>query len=126
MTNNCLESTPQPEEIIQGGDKLLQIKLWDVANKKPYDLTSATEVVAILPITASPTYLEKRLSLSQVTVDSAVLGEATIILGPSDTSSLTPGANISFEVRITIAGKVQPVQFLQALNVVPSLFPTAT
>lgn len=122
---NCLELTPQTETVVQGQDLSLNVRLVTADPGDPFDLTSASEIVAVFASTQAPLYIEKKLSMSQITIASAAGGRFLVLLSPADTNLFPINAQASFEVRVTIAGKITTIQFLNALNVVASLFPTA-
>ena len=122
----CLEQEQTVQTVVQGANQTLNVRLVDATSGDPLDLSNVGEIVAVFPSTQAPLYFEKKYSMApQITIASAAGGRILILLSPADTMLLTPGASISFEVRITIAGIVSAVQLISQLNVVPSLFPTA-
>ena len=125
MDLTCLDRELPIATIIQGEDKTLNVRLYN-PDGTPYDVTQATEIVCIFAATNPAGYIEKKLSLSGVTIQSGPGGWILPHLVPADTALLTVGAQQSFEVWVTIAGLVTKVQFLNSLNVVASLFPLAT
>ena len=108
--------------IYLGEDKTLNFRLTDDKTKNPFDLTSATEVIAIFPV-SSGLPIQKKKSLNELVVVSAVGGRFDVALSSADTARLELGAVVAVEIRITIATLLTIVQIPQALNVVPSLFP---
>ena len=125
MQPNCLEPAPVTQTVIQGENKSLNVRLVNADDNDPYDLTLATEIIAVFPSTAAPLYVEKKLSLSQVVLTNAGAGKMMINLTPADTNLLPIGTAVSFEVRVTSGGSITSIQLLGVLNVVASLFPTA-
>jgi hypothetical protein len=121
----CLDPQVSKQTIIKGEDKKLNVRLVSADSGDPFDLTGATEIVAVLPATDLPFYLEKKLSLSEIEVASAQGGRMYVKLLPADTNKLAVDDAASFEIRVTVAGVETRVQLLQALKIVDSLFPTA-
>lgn len=83
-------------------DKTLSIQLKTNTNGciEPFDLTGATEIDIELP--ATPDNLHKLLSLTQVVVDSPILGKIHSDLVVADLSQMISG---SIVVRVTKGGK---------------------
>jgi hypothetical protein len=125
MKLDACESVAVPTVII-GEDKSLTIKLVESKTQDPFDLTSATEIVACF-LNADGTVLQKALSTSGVVIISGVAGKIQVILSKTETLLLTPsplGGLSDIELRITIGGKLNIVQLPGVISVVKKLFPT--
>ena len=107
--------------IIQGEDRIIPvILLIDNEPFKPWDITGATEIVATFIKRDNATLL-KKLSLAEVTIVEAVCGQIEIALTAADTDSMRVSDKQSFEVAVTIAGKVRKTQIIGRLNVIGKL-----
>jgi hypothetical protein len=112
--------------IIQGEDKSLAIRLVDGKTSLPYDISAATEVAALFRNTDS-TILTKLLSTSGISIVSGPGGAINVLLTAANTKLLALsdiGSFSSFEVHVTIAGKINYIQLINSIQVIASLFPT--
>jgi type VI protein secretion system component VasA len=109
-------------KVYTGSDKTLNFRLTDKVTKNPLDLTSATEIEVLFPVSDGGLPVSKKLTLSQVTITLAVAGKFSVALSAVDTARLEIGAAISIEVKVTIATKVSIIQIDDALNVIKSMF----
>ncbi len=122
----------KPPTIIAGQDKTLTAQLINIMNgvRTLFDLTSATEIEAIF-LNADGSFLEKKLSLSQITVTNAPSGIFQINLLAADTALLAltnltpPIVYPSIEVHVTIGGKLTIINMMNCINIVQRLFPSA-
>lgn len=124
--SSCLDpQTSLIPQIIKGEDQTLTVQLNDEATKYPYDITGVTEIEALF-LKTDGTALSKKYTLAQVVILNALAGKFQILLTTADTLLLKlsePGTYSSFEVRLTIGGKVTYIQFVNSIQVVQSLFP---
>lgn len=136
--SSCLDpKKPAPvPQIVIGEDKTLGVQLTDATTKSGFDLSGATEIVAIL-LNADNTYLQLKLSLSQIVVINNPVGLMQIIVTAAQSALLAlspiliPGAGdvqpvygySNIELHITIASKVTIVQLPDSIQVVQTLFP---
>jgi type VI protein secretion system component VasA len=114
--------TDKRAKVYTGSDKTLNFRLTDKVTKNPLDLTSATEIEVLFPVSDGGLPVSKKLTLSQVTITLAVAGKFSVALSAVDTARLEIGAAISIEVKVTIATKVSIIQIDDALNVIKSMF----
>lgn len=141
---SCLDPKPKdpvPKIVVnvdptKSEDKTLSVLLMDPRTKAGFDLSAATEIVAVLA-NADNTNLELKLSLSQVVVINNPVGSLQIIITKAQSALLklspvlAPAVNndpatygfSNIELRITIASKETVVQLVDCIQIVPSLFP---
>ena len=125
---SCLDqkSIPIPL-IVQGEDKDLAIKLTDKVAKQPFDISAATEIVAIF-LNTDNTFLEKKLSTSGIALINGALGQLKVILSAAETAALAlsvNGAYSDIELHVTIAGKVTILNLLNCVNIIARRYPAA-
>ena len=103
-------------KIIQGEKQTVTIELTSQKSGNKFDLTGATEIVVCF--VAGTTVIQKLLSLSEVTVVSALNGEITADLLVADTDTLPATTDGKVEVQVTFgAGDVRKAQILNAFTV---------
>ena len=103
--------------IIQGEDRTIPvILLIDNEPFKPWDITGATEIVATF-IKNDQTTITKTLTALQVSIVEAVCGMIEIELAAADTLNMRVSDKQSFEIAVTIAGKVRKTQIMGRLNI---------
>ncbi len=121
-----LETSPNVV-LYQGEDKNIVVRLSDQATGDSFDLTGATEIQVVFPVTVSQTYpngcLHKALTDGSVTILNAGGGKLNVRLSAAESILLVTGNQIGIEVRVTIAGFLTVVQIPNALSILPSLFP---
>lgn len=113
--------------IVLGQDKTLDVWLTSESTCDPVDLTDATEIVAIF-LNADGTFLERKFSLSQITIVSAPGGHFQIALPSASTALLAPsptGSYSNIEIHVTISSMVTIILLPNSVNIVPRLFPAA-
>lgn len=107
--------------VFQNGDTTLNFTLQN-CDGTPFNISSATEIAVYFPTVVNPPVI-LRLSMSQVTVlNGGGGGQFSCVMSKTNAALLQQGS-ISVEVRVTIGGETQVVQFPNALTVDPSLFP---
>ena len=132
---SCLEIKPiVVPKVVRGEDKTLTVKLNDTSTGFPFDISAATEIVAILLNQIANTYTEKKLSTSGVSIlngpggalqifitkiESALLALSTIETDPVN------GTYSDIELRLTIGGKLTIVNLFGCLWVIDPRFPAA-
>lgn len=108
---------PAVFSIFKGDAKTMMLKAVYAGTGNPLDLTSCTEIVVNLPL-AIGGFLQKKLSLSQVSITSpAVLGQFTCPISAVDSATLNLGELQNVDVTFTIGSTVMTVAFQQALSV---------
>jgi hypothetical protein len=124
---SCLDpQSPKTPTIIIGEDKTLTVRLTDASTKLPFDISAASEIIAIFSKNDATT-LEKKLSTGGISILSGPGGALQILLSAADTSSLMPspaGGLSSVEIRITIAGKLTIILLENSISVISRLFPS--
>lgn len=118
-------ATPIIPTVIIGEDKVLTCQLKDAASGDSIDISSASEIVAHL-VKSDDTCIEKKLTLGGVVITSGANGKFNILLTSADTLLLKPSEHdelSSFEVYLTLAGKLSIIQFVNSLSIIPKLFP---
>jgi hypothetical protein len=127
---------PKPEKFYQQGSAVIGITLNNPPECEgncptPFDLTDVTEIWVIFPTIqpappASPVPpIVKKLSLSQVTIVQAKLGQISVTLAgglTGDTVNIPTGP-VPVEVRPTVEGVTPFAQNTKQLICLPSLFP---
>jgi hypothetical protein len=121
-TKTLVKKTPV---INAGEDKIVTAELSAVdpcsdCSGPPFNITGATEIVALFPSGTTP--IQKKLSLSEITIINAGGGMVAITLTAADTLLLDVGL-IDVEIRVTIAGKTSIAQISQQITVNASMFP---
>lgn len=104
----------QPIKIVQGEDKLIDIKIRDEKND-PFDLTGYTTIAAKFK-KADNSLLSLAIG-SGVTVLSAPLGRIQVLISDTQSATLKLGEFLDFEVQITIGTTTRIVQFLRMVHV---------
>ena len=130
----CLDPcSPQIPQIIAGADAVLDVKLINQQTGDPLDLSAATEIEAIL-LNADNSFLELKLSLSQIVLISGPGGHFQIII-PAASSALlalspvpspsVPASNSDMEIHLTIGGKLTIINLIGVVTIVARRFPAA-
>lgn len=120
---SCPNSQPTPT-IILGEDQNLDVKLTDSSTGDPFDLSSASEIVAKL-LNADNTALSLTKTANQITLVSAIGGHMKIIISAAQSALLavSPTGGLSnIELYITIGGKVTIVQLVGVVSVISRIF----
>jgi len=119
----CVKPVPT---IVMGEDKILDVKLKNATTKDYLDITSASEIVAIL-LNADGTFLEKKLSTNGIAIISGPSGHFQINLASSETALLAASGDAysDIEVKLTLSSKLSIVNLIGCVNIVPSRYPTA-
>ena len=110
---------PGTATLYVGEDKDLILRLILCPSKIPYDLSvigGGDELTAKFKA-ADGTCLEKKLSLSEIEILSAIAGQIKVKLTAADTILLEPGEKKSFEVEIFNDSKTRVSLFNKKLNV---------
>ncbi len=89
-------------EIIQGEQQPYKIDLTSKKTGKPFDLTGNVEIDVCFK--AGSTVIVKKKTLSQVVVDSALLGQISGNLEVGDTESMSPLTDGQIEVLVNFTG----------------------
>lgn len=125
MTSSCLDPiSKNPPVIIQGEDDTLDVRLISEKTNDPFDVTGATEIEAKFQ-NFDGTVKVFKLSLSEISIVSGVGGHIRIILDASSTVLLKPSASnglSSFELYVTILGKITIIQFVNQIKIKSKLF----
>lgn len=125
ISNSCLDPiTKLPPEIIQGEDETIDVRLTSAVTGDPFDITGATELEAKF-LNFDGTIKSYKLSLSEIAVISGLGGHLRITISRASSLLLKPSASSglsSFELYVTIAGKVTIVQFVNAVKIKAKLF----
>lgn len=121
--------TPEIPTLVLGEDKTLDVKMINLSSpsRDPLDLTDATEIVAIL-LNADGTFLELKLSLSQITIISAPGGHFQIAITAAQSALLAqsaPGGFTDIEVQFIISSKKTITTLTDAVSIIPRRYPTA-
>lgn len=103
--------------VIKGSDRDLIVRVKVKETDEPFDLSSASEIIAYFR-KSDDTFLERKLSLSQIEIINACAGKLKIILDDASTSLLHVGDDQDFEIEIQIGTVTSIVQFLESLNVI--------
>lgn len=116
-------------EIFRGEDLSLPVTLPnDQFSGDPVDLTSATEIEAVLVNADGASYVTKKLSLSGITLVRAAIGRFEINFLVADTSGLALSAapgDIGLRISWVIAGKTSIVNLNNFCTITERLFPSA-
>lgn len=113
--------------IIQGEDKTLTIKLVSSDTKYPVDLSTASEIKAIL-LNTDNTYTEKLLSTGGIALVSGPGGAFSIFLTAADTLALAvspQGAYSDIEIHFVISSKTGIVLLTNSVQIIPRRYPSA-
>lgn len=113
--------------IVLGSYEIIGVKLISSLTGFPFDVSAATEIEAIF-LNADGTFLEKKKSLSGITVVNGPGGYIQIILLEAESALLAPSADFALsdiELHITIDSKTTILLMKQSVKIVPRLFPTA-
>ena len=100
-------------EVISGEDKVLTIQLKDYKAHEFYDLSGATEIIALFKNADSST-LQKKLTTAGIVMINALAGKFQIMLTAAETSllAITPvGEYSDIELKVTVASKLTIVKF---------------
>lgn len=121
LDGNC-QTDSCKQTLYQSADTTLNFEL-KTCQGKAYNILAASEIWALFPnATGGP--LIKKLSLAEITITNGGAGMFSTNITAAEAALLATGL-IDIEVRVTIGGKVTVAEILQALTVVPSLFPSA-
>jgi hypothetical protein len=113
--------------VIMGSDKSLDIKLVSELSGDPFDMTAATEIMAIL-LNADGSFLERKMTTSGIVLVSGPGGHFQIVLTAANTTLLqaSPVDCLSnIEIHIVIAGLTTIVLLKNSVKIIPRLYPTA-
>ncbi len=112
---------PKIIEITRGEDRSVPLTVvkQNTCNE-PFDLTGATEINVRFPTDTG--FLEKKLTLAEVTIVNAVLGMISVTLSDTDTTTLKVGSQQSFDVIIDIGTTRRIALFDELLTVKAALF----
>lgn len=113
--------------IVRGEDIVLDVFLTKDNSNQPFDLTLATQIVAVLPNQegSSPLFLEKTLTGGGIVVVSGPGGNFQILATAAQTKILAVNEATSLDVRLTIGGKLTIVVIQNAINIVDPAYPAA-
>lgn len=123
--NEIGDCNPQcPPQIYTGEDKNLTVRLWSKSNKLPFDLTSASEIIAAF-INADGTILQLSMTSGAITLLSAPGGAMQIALTAAQTTLLAVASGNGyqgFQIKITIGGRITIKELPNSIQVVAPLF----
>jgi hypothetical protein len=132
--DGCQPCSPPPPVVYQGADKTLDFFLTKQSNGQPLDITGVTEIEAIF-LNTDGTFLELKLSLSEVTLVSAPGGHFQVQISAADSQLLAlspmpvPPSYLpcfsDVEVHLTIGGKISIVVLTGSIQVLARRYPTA-
>ena len=111
--------------IVTGEDCVLNVYLKQGDNGQPFDLSSVSEIVAILPNADDTTFLECKLSTSSIILVSGPGGFFQVIITAAQSALLLTGPTIALDVRFTIAAKLTKVVIQNAVAIISPAYPTA-
>lgn len=118
---------PKVATVILGEDQPVSVTLVDSTTKLPFDLSSATEIIALFQ-NLDLSILQKKKSTGGIVLLSGPGGAFQILLTAAETALLAPSPTNGYsdlEVKVTIAGKLTIIQLPQSLKVLPRIFPSA-
>lgn len=110
--------------IVTGEDFALDVFMTKDSTNQPFDLSGATEIIAVLP-NNDGSFLEKKLTTGGIVLVSGPGGNFTILGTPVESKLLKPNNATSLDIRITIGGKLTIVVIENAINVIPPAYPDA-
>lgn len=126
--SNCQTTACDPQaipQIYQGEDKILTVRLVSAQTKLPFDISLATEIIAAF-MNADQTTLEVKKSTGGITILNGPGGAMQITLTSVQTALLAVASGDgyqSFQLQITIGGKITIVQLPNSIQVIAPLFP---
>lgn len=113
--------------IVRGEDVVLDVYLTQDNSNQPFDLTLASQIMAVLPNQEgnSPAFLEKTLTGGGITLVSGPGGHFQVTATAAESKVLAVNEATSLDIRITIAGKLTIVVIQNAINIVDPAYPAA-
>ncbi len=121
--SNCDTTSVQNStiSIIQGSDRSFNVNILRKNTLKPFDLTTATEIVACFPNEDGTTLMLSLTGAEVEIVGDPMLGEIKIKLNNTQTAGLEEGEDLGIQIEIDLGADKSIVQLKGVLTVLESL-----